>query len=233
MRTELSLYVDGSRIKSEQYGNIENAEKIILFCHGFPGSNRITRLKDSLKNEPISIVEINYRGDKKSEGKFSFIGSIKDIVTVANYLKEHYRVPLHALGYSMGGFYVTNIINQEPQMFEKVILLNPVVDTRVLFSNKLVMDELWMDANNILSLKTPEDYEEEIDTVNSTYNPIGFVKRLITPMTIVQSTADEVLSPKIAKKFYASLICEKSYHEIPNAKHDLKGDEEQLIHSII
>jgi len=36
MRTELSLYVDGSRFKCEQYGNIMNSEKIVLFCHGFP-----------------------------------------------------------------------------------------------------------------------------------------------------------------------------------------------------
>ena len=50
MRTELSLYVDGSRFKCEQYGNIKNAEKIVLFCHGFPGSNRLVSLKDILKN---------------------------------------------------------------------------------------------------------------------------------------------------------------------------------------
>jgi hypothetical protein len=41
-------------------------------------------LCDNLKNSAISLVEINYRGDKKSEGKFSFLGSIKDIRTVAS-----------------------------------------------------------------------------------------------------------------------------------------------------
>ena len=64
-KTELSLYVDGSKIICEYYGDIKNAKKIMLFCHGFPGSSRLVRLCDNLKTKPISIVEINYRGDKK------------------------------------------------------------------------------------------------------------------------------------------------------------------------
>ena len=155
-KTELSLYIDGSKIIFEYYGDINNAKKIVLFCHGFPGSSRLVLLGNNLKNSAISLVEINYRGDKKSEGEFSFLGSIKDIRTVASYLKEKYKVPLHALGYSMGGFYVTNIINKEPDIFDQIILLNPVVDTMSLFSNKLLMDQLWEHAKNILSLKPTE-----------------------------------------------------------------------------
>lgn len=230
--TELSLYVDGSRIICEQYGDIKNAKKILLFCHGFPGSSRLVRLCDNLKNVPISVVEMNYRGDKKSEGKFSFLGSMKDIITVASYLKDYYNVPLHALGYSMGGFYVTNIVNNEPHIFEKVILLNPVVDSMALFSNKPLMDELWELAKNILSLKIPEDYEEEIKMVTSKLNPMGFAEKLKSNVTIIQSTTDEVIEPELAKRFYTLLNCEKSYHEVPNAKHDLMGDEKELINTI-
>ena len=232
MKTELSLYINGSKIICEQYGNIKNAKKILLFCHGFPGSSRLVRLYDNLKNKSISLVEMNYRGDKKSEGKFSFLGSIKDIKTVANFLKDKYKVPLHALGYSMGGLYVFNIINTEPHIFEKVILLNPVVDSTALFSNKHLMDELWNNAKNILSLKTPETYEEEIARIISNLNPIAFVEKLKTNIIIIQSTNDEVLDPKLAKKFYTLLKGEKNYLEILNKKHDLMGDEKELIDAL-
>ena len=161
MKTELSLSVDGSTIICELYGDIKNSKKILLFCHGFPGSSRLVGLWDNLKNKSISVVEINYRGDKKSKGKFSFLGSIIDIKTVAIFLKEKYKVPLYALGYSMGGFYVSNIINEDPNIFEKVILLNPVVDSMELLSNKPLMNELWEHAKNILSLKPTQIYEEE------------------------------------------------------------------------
>ena len=232
-KTELSLNIDGSKIIFEYYGDINNAKKIVLFCHGFPGSSRLVLLGNNLKNSAISLVEINYRGDKKSEGKFSFLGSIKDIRAVASHLKEKYKVPLHALGYSMGGFYVSNIINKEPFVFDQIILLNPVVDTISLFSNKQLMDELWEHANNILSLKPTEDYEEEINEVIGKLNPLGFVEKLSNKITIIQSIKDEVLAPELAKKFYTLLSCKKSYREVVNATHDLMGDEKELIDVIL
>ena len=232
MKTELSLYVDGSVIVCEQYGDIKNAKKILLFCHGFPGSSRLVSLYDNLNNNSISIVEMNYRGDKKSEGNFSFLGSIKDIKTDSNFLKEKYKLPLYALGYSMGGFYVSNIIINDPDVFEKVILLNPVVDSMALFSNKLLMDELWQHAKHILSLKTPQIYKEESKRVISDLNPIGFVKQLKNNIIIIQSTNDEVLEPKLAKKFYNSINGKKSYVEIPNKTHDLMGDEKELLDAL-
>ena len=231
-KTELSLYVDGSKIICEYYGDIKNAKKIVLFCHGFPGSSRLVRLCDNLKTKPISIVEINYRGDKKSEGKFSFLGSIKDIRTVANHLKEKYKVPLHALGYSMGGFYVTNIINKDPHIFEKIILLNPVVDILALFSNKSLMEKLWRNAENILSLKTTEDYQEEMKLMIINLNPIEFAKKLKSNITIIQSTKDEVLEPKLARRFYNLLNGKKNYLEVLNKTHELLGDEKELIDSV-
>lgn len=230
----LNLTVKGDNVVSEQhYSSDDIPEKILLFCHGFPGTNRLTKLTQALENEPISVVEINYRGDKKSGGKFSFSGSIDDIKSVATHLKDEYGCrKVDALGYSMGGFYVVNILKDEPNMFDKAILLNPVVDTQAFFSNKPLMDELWMYANNILSLKKPEFYEKEIKLVNEEFNPMNFAYELKTPIDIVQSTADEVLSPETAKKFYSLLNCKKNYFEVPNAKHDLMGDEKQLIHAI-
>ena len=189
-------------------------------------------LYDNLKNNSISIVEMNYRGDKKSEGKFSFLGSIIDIKTVVIFLREKYKLPIHALGYSMGGFYVSNIINENPNIFEKVILLNPVVDSMALFYNKPLIDELWQHAKNILSLKTPETYKDEITRVISDLNPIGFVKKLKNNIIIIQSTEDEVLEPKLAKKFYSLINSKKSYVEMPNKKHDLMGDEKELIDAL-
>ena len=229
MKKSFSLDVNGSMLICEQYGDINNANRIILFCHGFPGSSRLERLYFNLKNKSISIVEINFRGDKRSEGRFSFLGSIKDIEVVANYLNQKFNVPLDVLGYSMGGLYVCNIINKNPHIFDKVVLLNPVVDSMALFSNKLLMDELWIHANNILSLNVAETYKDEISYLINDLNPIRFAEKLKSNIIIIQSTNDEVLDPKLAKKFYTLLNSKKSYHEIPNKIHGLKGDEKELL----
>ena len=232
MKTELSQCIDGSTIICEQYGDIKNSKKILLFCHGFPGSSRLICLWENLQNKSIAVVEINYRGDKKSEGKFSFLGSIIDIKTIAIFLKEKYKVPLYALGYSMGGFYVSNIINEDSNIFEKVILLNPVVDSMELLSNKPLMDELWEHAKNILSLKTSQIYEEESKRIISDLNPMGFVEKLKNNIIIIQSTNDEVLEPKLTKKFYSLLLGTKSYFELPNKTHHLIGDEKELLEAL-
>ena len=62
----------------------------------------------------------------------------------------------------MGGLYVCNIINKEPHLFDKIVLLNPVVDSMELFSDKLLMDKLWINAKKILSLNTHNAYKKEI-----------------------------------------------------------------------
>ena len=232
MKKELSQCIDGITIICEQYGDIKNSKKILLFCHGFPGSSRLISLWENLKNKSIAVVEINYRGDKKSEGKFSFLGSIIDIKTIAIFLKEKYKVPLYALGYSMGGFYVSNIINEDPNIFEKVILLNPVVDSMELLSNKPLMNELWEHAKNILSLKKTQIYEEESKRITCDLNPMGFVEKIKNNIIIIQSDNDEVLEPKLAKKFYSLLLGTKSYFELPNKTHDLIGDEKELLEAL-
>ncbi len=233
MKTDFSLIVGDNKIVSEQYGSADDAEKFLLFCHGFPGTNRLVRLADSLKNEPVSIIEINYEGDKKSEGKFGFLRSMEDVKRTANYLNNEYGKPVCALGYSMGGLYASNVVRGHTSLFEKAILLNPVIETQSLFSNDVLMKELWGYAEDILSLENPKYYEREIRFVNERCNPMDFAKELETPISIVQSTADEVISPETVKKFYFLLNCKKGYFEVPNAKHDLVGNEEQLIQAII
>lgn len=49
------LVCQGNKIAIEQYCSTNNVEKVILFCHGFPGTNRLIKLAGALKNEPISL----------------------------------------------------------------------------------------------------------------------------------------------------------------------------------
>ena len=205
-----------------------------MFCHGFSGTNRLDKLACALKDEPVSIVEINYRGDQKSMWRFSFLGSIEDIIAMTEKLcYRHYNIPIHALGYSMGGLYVANLLDQRPNILDKAIFLNPVVDARTFLADKPLLNELWGYANDVLSLHGHEFYQKEITNINKNYNPIDFAREFKIPINVVQSTADEVLDPEISKKFFNLLCCEKKFYDIPGAKHDLMGNEKQLLLAII
>ena len=72
MKTELSLYINGSKIICEQYGNIKNAKKILLFCHGFPGSSRLVRLYDNLKNDLLKSCKVKAKITKTTHNEQTF-----------------------------------------------------------------------------------------------------------------------------------------------------------------
>lgn len=233
MRKEIvGLNICGDKIKEFLYYPKGDFKEVLLFCHGFPGTNRLPELVSSLEHK--LVVEMNYKGDKNCGGNFSFLSSIDDIITTIKYIRSRYgqRIPITALGYSMGGFYVANVMRNNPSLFDKVVLLNPVVDTKAFFSDKLLMEGLWSHAGGILSLEKLLFYNEEIELINESLSPMDFAFELRVPISIVQSTADEVLLPEIAKRFYCLLSCEKNYLEIPDAKHDLEGNEKELIQAI-
>ena len=228
-----SLNVGEDWIKINLYHPADCVDGIVLFCHGFPGNNRLPKLASSLKNK--LVVEINYRGDESCEGKFSFLGSVIDVVsTVINYIKKtkYKDMPITALGYSMGGFYALYAIRGKPTLFNEMVLLNPVVDTKAFFSDKLLMEELWESARDTLSLEDQSFYDMEMGLIGEKLNPMDFASKLKLPITVLQSTADEVLSPEIAEEFYRRLNCKKKFFKIPNGKHDLEGNEGQLLKAI-
>src|SRR3989344_4116171 len=70
----------------------ETMKRVVLFCHGFPGSNRLQNLGRELEKRGIALAELHYRGDPKSQGLFSFEGMIDDIVAVANTLKQRFEI---------------------------------------------------------------------------------------------------------------------------------------------
>ena len=227
--SEFEAKVNGLKVVNKVYGDLATAQKILLFCHGFPGTNRLPGLVPSVCKDNLAVVEASYRGDKESEGEFSFLNTIKDIQTTATQIRRISKATLYGLGYSMGGFYVLNAIREMPSLFDGIILLCPIADSNELFSNQSLMKEYWSLAKEILTLKPKPFYYEEIKEINRNYNPINFASLLKTSLYVVQSTEDDVISFQTVKNFYDTLYCGKEFIEIPGLNHFPKGDEKQLI----
>ncbi|MFH1408514.1 MAG: alpha/beta fold hydrolase, partial [Nanoarchaeota archaeon] len=123
---DMQIKVDGEAVNTRLYNPEFAQDNIVLFCHGFPGSNRLVKLHEPLKDAGICLAEINFRGDPQSGGKFSFLGSIEDILQTRDRLRLEYKdTKLSALGYSYGGFCASNILAANPGRFDEVFLLNP------------------------------------------------------------------------------------------------------------
>lgn len=224
--------VENTKIAYFEYPTNKPVKSIVLFCHGFPGSYRLTTMATPLNKHGITLEEINYRGDKESEGTFSFFGSIKDIEVLTLHLKQQYpTVPLTVLGYSAGGFYACCLIREQPNLFDKIILLNPLLD--VSFTRTPTMEELWKDARQSIRLNDMDFYGAEIDKMNNEFNPITFVKELTPKINIVQSANDDLLPTETVQSFYNNLQNPGDLAWIPDAGHGLRGDEPELINALV
>lgn len=225
-----SISVEGKKFVSVIHHPIQKGGKVLLFCHGFPGTNRLPHLRESLA-KPFSLVEINYRGDKASEGHFSFLGCGEDILTVAQHLQKQYGSLVYALGYSAGGLYVLNVARQYPILFQGILLANPLVDAEFLVSSSL-MKELWLYAKDMLTLRSSDFYQKETKKMHEKHNPMDFAAEITTPIWFLQALKDEVLPAKTAQNFFSKLKCQKQWSSIPNGKHDLFGNERELLQII-
>lgn len=227
------ITVSDQKLKLFEYFPDGDLKGVILFCHGFPGTVRMHNLGGKLNGLGYAMVELRYRGDQESEGRFSFIGSIADVEAAAQYIEHTYpTTPLVALGYSAGGMYVVNAALADPELFDNIVLLNPLLDTGFLAADNPIMHELWQEAKEYLRLKSWEEYEEEVAVVQEHHNPVAFADNIKTPTTIVQSDRDEIVSPSIAESFFNKLKCKKQFLWIRNGTHGLSGEEKEIIDAI-
>lgn len=205
------------RIRNPSSGNC------VLFCHGFPGGNRLP----GLRPDGVAVAELDYRGDPEREGTFSFLGCIDDAMEAAEHLRKRYRT-LIALGYSAGGLYVLNAARRHSGLFDRIVLLNPVVDARV-FLDRTLMDALWESARKTLRLKDLESYDGEIELLIERHNPMQFADEMDN-LTIVQSTDDEILDPSTARSF--ARLSGGEYVRMDGKGHELDGAEPELINAL-
>ena len=129
MHTKQHLQIINEDIVYYEYKTDKPMKSIVLFCHGFPGGNRLTIMAKPLNDNGITLEEINYRGDVGCDGQFSFFGSMDDIAALTNHLRQQYaNIPITALGFSAGGFYISCLVRKQPNLFDKVVLVNPMLD---------------------------------------------------------------------------------------------------------
>lgn len=232
MYSKQFVQIHNEKIAYFEYNTSKPLKGIVLFCHGFPGSFRLTTMAKPLNEHGLTLEEINYRGDKESEGMFSFFGSIEDIKILTNHLKQqHPTTPITILGYSAGGFYTCCLVRKQPDLFDKIVLLNPLLDAS--FTRTPIMEELWEDARLSIRLNDMDFYRNEIDKMNNESNPVTFVKELTPKISIVQSKDDELLPTETVQTFYDNLQNPGELIWIPNAGHGLRGDEPELIKALV
>jgi uncharacterized protein len=94
----------------------------LLLLHGYPGNERNLDLAQVVRAMGWNVIYFDYRGSWGSQGKFSFVNCVEDVVNVVkfcNKLQDSLKIDTSNIvlfGHSMGGWITLKAIQAIPQI---------------------------------------------------------------------------------------------------------------------
>ncbi|WP_267901816.1 alpha/beta hydrolase family protein [Sinorhizobium meliloti] len=91
-----------------------------LFAHCFTCSKDLPaarRIAAELAREGIAVLRFDFTGLGSSEGEFAstnFSSNVADLLSAADYLRQHYEAPAVLIGHSLGGAAVLAVAGDIP-----------------------------------------------------------------------------------------------------------------------
>ncbi|WP_431211737.1 alpha/beta hydrolase family protein [Puia sp. P3] len=119
--TELLIPSNGSLMPGFIYrANGAGKHPTLVLLHGFPGNERNLDLAQVVRAHGWNVIYFDYRGSWGSQGKFSFLHCVEDVVNVVAFCKQ-YRDSLRIdtsnivlFGHSMGGWVCLKALQRLP-----------------------------------------------------------------------------------------------------------------------
>lgn len=106
----------------------ESPAPVILFCHGFPGTDLFEDLCLLLQRSGFHVMMFHYSGSWGSDGNYSLENGLADTETVLQYLEQPSpsregttgrtidRSRIGIIGYSLGGFFAAHTFARHPEI---------------------------------------------------------------------------------------------------------------------
>lgn len=205
---------------------------LILIVHGLTGhSGRYSQLVEYFTNSGYALFGIDLPGHGRSSGEKVYVSSFKNYVAVLE--EAIYRIkrlyperPLFLLGHSMGGLITTEYLTRGDERIAGAILSCPSIKTtkpvsRFKYLLSLFFSTVYpkfhiqkLNTNRCKSLRETNDpyvYRGKI-TARLSVEILKAMKRVLhkasnisTPLLILQSTNDALVSPDGARTLFKSI----------------------------
>ncbi|XP_076752190.1 acylamino-acid-releasing enzyme isoform X2 [Xylocopa sonorina] len=166
----------------------------------------------------FAVVQINYRGStgmgsKNVEYLQGKVGNIdvKDCVTATNEALRKYPWlnpnKIGISGGSHGGFLVTHLSGQYPDLYKVVVARNPVIDIAAMFTTSDIPDWCMAVINHVFDESTPisESYRVEMLVKMFKCSPIIHVDKVKAPTLLCIGSNDLRVPPSQGKLWYQRL----------------------------
>ena len=206
-----------------------------LFAHCFTCNKNLGAVRNisrALTSNGFGVLRFDFTGLGESEGDFSdtnFSGNVADLVTAANYLKEHYKSPSLIIGHSLGGA-AAIFAASEIESIEAIATIgapsNPK-HVKHLFQTSLEeIRETGMATVN-LSGRDFTIKRQFVDDLETKSLP-ETVKQLRKPILVLHAPQDDTVGIKNAEEIYVAAHHPKSFVSLDGADHLLMRKEDSI-----
>lgn len=197
-----------------------------LFAHCFTCSKDLLGARciaSELARVGIAVMRFDFTGLGSSEGEFAstnFSSNVGDLLSAAEYLREHYEAPAVLMGHSLGGAAVLAVAGAVPEARAVVTVGAPASASHVLrhFGASLAAIERDGAAEVELAgrkLRIEKQFVEDVRTPNIT-RAVATMKK---PLLVLHSPVDATVGIENATEIFRAAKHPKSFVSLDTADH--------------
>ena len=213
----------------------------VLMAHCFACTHKTkagTYIARAMVNEGFAVLRFDFSGLGQSGGEFgdtNFSTNVDDLVSAADFLREHYAAPEILVGHSLGGTAVIEASKRVPECMAVSTIASPADPEHV---THLIEDQMQCiidtgQANVELAGRELVIKKQFIDDLKA-QEVEETLHNLNKAILIFHSPWDEIVSIKHAELLYTKALHPKSFVSLDNANHMLtKRKDAQYVGSVL
>ncbi|MCT7377993.1 bifunctional alpha/beta hydrolase/OsmC family protein [Chelativorans salis] len=197
-----------------------------LFAHCFTCSKDLAAVRSiaaELAREGIAVLRFDFTGLGSSEGEFAstdFSSNVADLVSAADYLRDHYLAPSVLIGHSLGGAAVLAVAKDIPEVRAVVTIGAPADAAHVLknFGASLEVIDRQGDAEVDLAGRKFRIGKQFVEDVRA-QRILEAVAAMRKPLLILHAPRDETVGIENATAIFTAAKHPKSFVSLDTADH--------------
>lgn len=207
---------DGIKIAINQFRT--GHDEVIIIAHGWFMTKDSKYFIDmaTVFSNFVDVISMDFRGHGKSSGFYTFTSKEpKDIKTVVEYAKKHYK-KVYLLGFSLGGALVLIHSALEKNVDKVIAISAPFSFNKI--ENHMWRKEAWIQTMKKFELKRFFSIRPSL-IVRKKIRPIDIVDKIEVPTLFIAGELDPTVHSWHTKKLFETAKCEKYFALFKNCYH--------------
>lgn len=204
-----------------------------LFAHCFTCSKdlaAVRRIAAELAREGIAVLRFDFTGLGSSEGEFAstnFSSNIADLISAADFLRDHFAAPSVLIGHSLGGAAVLAVAGSIPEVRAVVTISAPADAGHVLHNFGASLEEIEKEGAAEVNLagrafRIGRQFVEDVRG-QRIHEAVASMRK---PLLILHAPLDQTVGIENATEIFLAAKHPKSFISLDTADHLLTRPED-------